>query len=327
MKQKIILSKKIPEECLAPYRDRFEFLMPETDEAFSDAFILQELASCDGYFDIDMVADRAVIDRGRSGKLKAIANFGVGYDRIDWKYATEVGMPILNTPTQVTEATAEHTVALLMATMRGIPRYDKEVRRRVWESPLFSDRNTLIAGAVLGIVGFGRIGRRVCRKAQGLGMQVVYFDQYRAAPEVEAEFGVSYLPFEELLRTSDCITLHCPYFPENFHMFGRETFEKMKPSAYFINAARGKLVDEIALCEALRNGIIKGAGLDVFEEEPNGVYEGLLALDNVVLTPHIASLTMRSRVAMANEGLGGLITILEGGTPKNVVNPSVLSKE
>lgn len=324
MKQKIIISKWIPEECLAPYLDEFDFTMPQFQGGeYSHEEIMEMIPEYDGYLDVDRYAPKEFFDRAT--KLKAIANFGVGYDKIDWKYATEIGMPVLNTPTQVTEATAELSIALMMAVMRRVPLYDRETRKHIWASPLFSDLNTLIYGSTLGIIGFGRIGKAVCKKAKGLGMEVVYYDKYRASEEVEKEYGVKYMPMEELIKISDCVSLHAPYFPENFHMFNAETFAMMKPGAYFINAARGKLVDEVALCEALKNGVIKGAGLDVYENEPE-IYEGLLELDNVVMTPHIASLTMRSRVNMAKEALEGLVTILRGGIPHNVVNPQVLKK-
>ena len=326
MKQKILLSKCVPEECLAPYEDRFEFTLPPDDTAFTYERILELLPQYDGYLDIDRDADKRVIDVAVDNGVKAIANYGVGYDRIDWKYATERGLPILNTPTSVTEATAELGATLIFSVMRGIARYDSQVRRKEWVSPLFSDLNTMIAGSTLGIVGFGRIGKRVCRKAQGMGMKVVYYDQYRATPEVEQEFDVTYLPFDELLAVSDCVTLHAPYFPENHHMFNAETFRKMKPTAYFVNTARGKLVDEEALCRALESGQLKGAAMDVFETEPNSVYPGLLKLDNVILTPHIGSLTMRSRMAMCDEALAGRTAVMGGKVHRTVVNHSVFQK-
>ncbi len=324
MKQKILVSKKVPEECLAPYEAEFEFTMPgDYDTAFSLEHIIEMIPEYDGYFEIDVNAPKELFDAAK--KIKAIANFGVGYDRIDWKYATKLGIPVLNTPTQVTESTAELALALIISTMRGVPRYDKELRQGIWLSPLFSDRNTMVWGSTLGIVGFGRIGKSVCRKAQGLGMKVIYYDKFRSSEEMEKEYQVEYKPFDELLAISDCVSLHAPYFPENHHMFNAEVFKKMKPSAYFVNAARGKLVDEPALCEALKSGVIKGAGLDVYENEPV-VFEGLLSLDNVVLTPHIASLTMRSRIAMCNEALEGLIAVIKGEIPHNVINPEVLKK-
>ena len=326
MKPKILLSARVPEACLAPYEDRYAFVMPESDRLFSYEEAMGLLPECGSYLVINMVADKPVIDTAVEHGVKAIANFGVGYDNIDWAYATQRGLPVVNAPTAVTEATAELAASLIFSVMRGIPRYDRQLRQGIWHTPLFSNENTMIAGSTLGVVGFGRIGKRVCRKAQGMGMKVVYYDQYRATPEVEQEFDVTYLPFDELLAVSDCVSLHAPYFPENHHMFNAETFKKMKPTAYFVNTARGKLVDEEALCRALESGQIKGAAMDVFETEPNNVYPGLLKLDNVIMTPHIGSLTMRSRIAMCDEALAGLTTVMEGGVPHNVVNPSVFQK-
>ena len=320
MKKRILISKKVPDECVAPYKNDFEISQPADGTAFDYDYILSRISDFDGYLDIDIIADKSVFDAAK--KLKVIANFGVGYDKIDWKYATELGIPVLNTPTQVTEATAELAVALMMSVMRGVPRYDKQVRKKIWSSPLFSNVDTLIFGSTLGLVGFGRIGRSVCIKAKGLGMNVIYYDKCRAPECVEKECGAIYKPLDEVLAESDCISLHTPYFSENHHMFNEKTFSKMKPTVYFINTARGKLVDEAALCKALKNGVIKGAGLDVFEQEPT-VYEELLSMDNVVLTPHIASLTMRSRIAMCNEALSGLVDVLNGRIPHNVINPEV----
>lgn len=325
MKRKILISSRIPSACIAPYQDRFDFTMPDDETAFSYEYILQTIGRYDAFLDIGMTVDKPVIDVCVSNGVKAIANYGVGYDKIDWKYATERALPILNTPNSVTEATAELGATLIFSIMRGIARYDSQIRQNIWHSPLFSDENTMISGSTLGIVGFGRIGKSVARKAQGMGMKVIYYDRYRADASVEAERNVPYFPLDELLSASDVVSLHMPYFPENHHMFNAETFKRMKPSAYFVNTARGKLVDESALCAALRGGAIKGAALDVFEYEPD-INPDLLTLDNIILTPHIASLTMRSRTAMAHEALDGLATILEGGIPANVVNPSVFGR-
>ncbi len=324
MKPKILLSARVPEACLAPYEDRYAFVMPESDRLFSYEEALGLLPECGSYLVINMVADKPVIDTAVEHGVKAIANFGVGYDNIDWAYATQRGLPVVNAPTAVTEATAELAASLIFSVMRGIPRYDRQLRQGIWHTPLFSNENTMIVGSTLGVVGFGRIGKRVCRKAQGMGMHVVYYDKFRAAPEVEEEFGVTYLPFDELLAESDCVTLHAPYFPENHHMFNAGAFARMKPTAYFVNTARGRLVDEEALCRALERGTIKGAALDVYEKEPNQIYPGLLALDNVVLTPHTGSLTVPCRMAICAEALSGLTAIMEGRVPPNVVNPAVL---
>lgn len=317
--KKILLSRPVPEECVSPYRDRYELAIPEAPLSYEEA--LKLVPDCDAYFVLSNKGDKAVLDAGK--KLKAIANFGVGYDNIDWKYATEKGIAVVNTPTQVTDATAEHTVALMMSVMRGITRYDHEVRSDIWNSPTFSDRNSELTDRTLGIIGFGRIGKQVCRKAQGLGMKVVYYDKFRSSPEVEKEFGVTYMEFDDVLKAADCITLHMPYLPENRHLFDLDTLKKMKKGAYLINCARGPIVDEADLAAALQEGIIKGAGLDVYEFEPK-VSSELKKLENVVLTPHAASCTLKARLGMAREALSGIAGVLEGQRPYNVINPQVL---
>lgn len=320
--KKIVISEWVPEQCLAPYEGKFSFTLPTAEKhAFTYDELLSQIGGFDGCLILDNNGDKRLLDAGKN--LKVIANFGVGYDNIDWRYATEIGLPVVNTPTQVTEATAEHTATLIVSAMRGIARYDREVRSGIWKSPNFDDCDTQIEGATLGVLGFGRIGKRVCRKAQGFGMKVVYFDKFRATPEVEKEYDVTYMDFDEVLKVSDCVTLHMPYIPENHHLFNAETFRKMKPTAYFVNCARGKIVDEQALADALRDEIIKAAALDVFEDEPN-VNPDLLKLTNVTLTPHIASLTMKARVGMCNEALAGITGVLNGEKPYNVVNPKVL---
>lgn len=319
---KILISEWVPSQCLAPYEDRFSFTVPSQEKkAFSYEELLEQIGAYEGCLILDNDGDRRLLDAGK--KLKVIANFGVGYDNIDWKYATQIGLPVVNTPTQVTEATAEHAAALIVSAMRGVARYDREVRAGIWKSPNFSDCDTQVEGATLAILGFGRIGKRVCRKAQGFGMNVIYYDKFRADPQVEQEMGVTYMEFDQALAHADCVSLHMPYIPENHHLFNGETFRKMKPSAYFVNCARGKIVDERALAGALRDGVIKGAALDVFENEPH-VDPELLKLENVTLTPHIASLTMKARLGMCAEALEGITGVLDGKKPYNVINPQVL---
>ena len=320
--QKILISEWVPAQCLVPYEGKVSFTLPSAEKhAFSYEELLEQIPDYDGCLILDNDGDRRLLDAGK--KLKVIANFGVGYDNIDWNYANQIGLPVVNTPTQVTEATAEHTATLIISAMRGIARYDREVRAGIWKSPNFSDCDTQVEGATLGILGFGRIGKRVCRKMHGFGMNVVYYDKFRASEEVEKEFGVTYMDFDQVLQIADCVTLHMPYIPENHHLFSTETFRKMKPNAYFVNCARGKIVDEAALAAALRDKVIKGAALDVFEDEPN-VNPELLKLDNVTLTPHIASLTMKARLGMCGEALAGITGVLQGEKPYNVVNPQTL---
>lgn len=318
--KKILISRPVPQECLEQYEGKFEFTVPQEPMTYDE--VQEVIADYDAYFIINNKGDKNILDK--AAKLKVIANLGVGYDNIDWKYATQKGIAVVNTPTQVTDATAEHTVALIASAMRGIARFDKEVRKGIWDSPIFSDRNTELNGRTLGIIGFGRIGKAVCRKAQGLGMKVIYYDKFRAPVQVEEEYNTAYTSFEDVLRSSDCISVHMPYLPENHHLFDKSAFEMMRPGAYFVNAARGPVVDEEALAEALEKGAIKGAGLDVFEFEPK-IHPKLLELDNVTLTPHIASCTMGTRINMCLEALSGITKVLEGETPYNVVNPEVLA--
>lgn len=320
--KKILISEWVPEQCLEGYKDRYEFTLPSKEKhAFSYEEAYNMIEDYDGYFILDNDGDQKIIDKAKN--LKVIANFGVGYNNIDWEYATKVGLPVVNTPTTVTEATAEHAATLIFSTMRGVARYDREIRRGEWNSPNFSDIDCEVYGRTLGILGFGRIGKRVCKKAQGMGMNVIYYDKYRASEEVEKEFGVTYMSFEEVLKNSDCVTLHMPYIPENHHIINADTLKLMKKTAYLVNAARGAVVDEKALAEALKNKTIKGAGLDVFEDEPN-VSPELLVLENVTLTPHIASCTLKARLGMCEEALAGITGVLEGKKPYNVVNPEVL---
>jgi glyoxylate reductase len=275
----------------------------------------------DAYFILENDGDKAIIERGKN--LKAIANCGVGYDNIDWKYATETGIAVVNTPTTVTEVTAEHTVALILSMMRGVARFDREIRRGQWNSPSWSDLDCEAYERTLGIVGFGRIGKSVCKKAQALGMNVIYYDKFKATEDVEKSYNVEYVSFDDLISKSDCVTLHMPYIAENHHFINACTFKQMRSSAYLVNAARGAVVDEKALIDALRTGEIKGAALDVFEDEPS-VSAELLTLENVTLTPHIASNTMKARMAMCGEALKGIAGVLAGEKPYNVVNPEVL---
>ena len=319
--KKILFSAPIPVEAVEEYKKDFELTVPEKKLTYEE--VMKIIADYDAYMTLAAKGDKNLLDAAKN--LKAIANFGVGYDNIDWKYATEKGIAVVNTPTQVTDATAEHTVALIVDTMRGIARFDREVRKGIWDAPLFPDRNQAISGSVLGVVGFGRIGKLVTKKAQGLGMTVIYYDMFRAKPEVEKEFDVVYKELDDVVKEADCITLHVPYVPENHHLFNAERISKMKKTAYLVNCSRGPVVDEHALAEALKNNVIKGAGLDVFEDEPHPIPE-LLTLENVVLTPHAASGTMKARVGMLKEAVSGMAGVLKGEIPYNVVNPQVLKK-
>jgi len=261
--------------------------------------------------------DREIIDRAR--KLKIIANCAVGYDNIDVAYCREKGILVTNTPGVLTEATADLTWALILAVARRIPqadRFTREGRFRGWALDLFLGQE--ISGQKLGIIGLGRIGKAVARRALGFGLQIFYYNLNRLSEEEEKELQVTYLPLDDLLKTADIITLHASLNPSTYHLINREKLVLMKKTAILINVARGPIVDEAALAEALKNGQIWGAGLDVYEREPE-IEKALLSLDNVVLLPHIGSATRKTRLQMAMTAVRNLIQGLSGQRPDNLV--------
>lgn len=320
--KKILISEWVPEECLLVYQDRYKFTVPTKEKrAFSYGELYKMINDYDGCLILDTDVDKNLIDQ--ASNLKVLGNFGAGYNNIDWKYATAVFLPVVNTPTAAREATAEHAIAMILSTMRGVTRYDREIRRGIWNSPNFSDLNSEVFGKTLGIMGFGRIGKAVCKKARGLGMKVLYNDIQRATTIDTQKYQAKFMSFEEILYQSDCITLHMPYHSGNHHLFNEDAFKKMKKNAYFINVSRGPIVDEKALTQALIKGEIKGASLDVFENEPR-ISPELLALETVTFTPHVASNTMNTHLNMCREALEGIVGVLEGDKPYNVINPETL---
>ncbi|MCD6222618.1 MAG: D-glycerate dehydrogenase [Thermoplasmata archaeon] len=261
--------------------------------------------------------DREVMDASPS--LKIIANYAVGYDNIDVEYATKKGIVVTNTPGVLTETVADLTWALMLSIARRICEGDEFMRQGKFKgwAPLL-----MLGGDVydktLGIIGAGRIGRAVARRAIGFNMNVIYYSRHRNE-EIERECNAKYVGFDELLRQADFISLHVPLTEETYHMIGWEELNKMKRTAYLINTARGKCIDEEALYKALKNGVIAGAALDVFENEPK-VHEGLAKLKNVVLTPHIGSASLETRTKMAEMVAKNVIAALKGERAPNCVN-------
>jgi glyoxylate reductase len=247
--------------------------------------------------------------------VKVVANVAVGYNNIDVAAARRRGVVVTNTPDVLTETTADFAWALLMATARRVVEADRFARSGQWDRW----RWDLLWGAdvhdkTLGIVGFGRIGRAVARRALGFNMRVLYQDAVRADPAVERELRASRVELEALLREADFVSLHTPFLPETRHLMNARTLGLMKRSAILVNAARGPVVDEAALVRALQDGTIAGAGLDVFEEEPK-IHAGLGPLTNVVLAPHIGSASSDTRVAMATLAVRNCLAVLEGKPP------------
>lgn len=252
-------------------------------------------------------------------QLKIIANYAVGFDNIDIKAAKERGIMVTNTPGVLTEAVAEHAIALLFAVARRVVEADQFTRDGKYEglAPMLF-LGPEIAGKTLGIVGLGRIGSEVAKRMRdGFGLKIIYYDEFRNQ-ELENRLGIQYVTLNQLLKTSDFISAHVPLLPSTRHLFGEKEFKLMKNSAYLINTSRGPVIDEKALVCALKKKIIQGAALDVFEFEPR-LAPGLAQLDNVVLTPHIASATIEARGKMGELAAQSIIDALSGKKPQNLV--------
>jgi glyoxylate reductase len=254
-------------------------------------------------------------------QLRIVANYAVGFDNIDVEECTRRGVLATNTPEVLSETTADLAWALLMAAARRIAEGDRFLRSRtpwIWGPEMMLGQD--VHDVTLGVVGFGRIGQAVARRARGFRMRVIYFDPYRPPENVERELGAEYRAFDDLLPEADFISIHVALTPETHHLFGAEQFRRMKPTAVLVNTARGPVVDEAALARALRDGELFAAGLDVFEREPE-VHPALLELENVVIVPHLGSATVATRDAMGMLAGENLIAALEGRRPPTLLNP------
>ena len=259
-------------------------------------------------------------------RLQVISTVGVGYDNIDVEACTRRHIVVTNTPGVVTEATADLAFALLMGVARRLVEADRFVREghwRRWQWGLMW--GTDLYGKTLGLYGFGRIGQAVARRARGFSMRILYYAIDRLTEAQEKEFGAEFVDPETLLREADFLTLHVPLSPETLHMIGARELAMMKPTAFLINTSRGKVVDEAALVVALESKQIAGAGLDVYEREPQ-LHATLPTLSSVVLTPHMGTATSQTRFAMASLATDNLLAFFDGHRPPNLVNPEVLSQ-
>jgi glyoxylate reductase len=285
--------------------------------------LLREVGEIDGL--LSLLTDRIDAELlDRAPRLRVVANVAVGFDNIDIPAATARGVVVTHTPGVLTETVADFAMALILGVARRLVEADKYTRAdrwRSWEPMLFLGQD--VHQATLGLVGLGRIGSAVARRARGFNMRILYHDVVRRE-DLEAELGIEFRPFEEVLRTSDFISVHVPLLPETRHLIGREQLRLMKPTAVLVNTSRGPVVDTMALAEALRDGQIWGAGLDVFEVEPVPPDHPLLGLDNVIVVPHIASASVVTRTRMAVMAAENLLAVLEGRRPENPVNPEVL---
>jgi glyoxylate reductase len=268
--------------------------------------------------------DSEVIGAGQN--LKVIANYAVGFNNIDVSAATNRGIIVTNTPGVLTDTTAEMAWALMMAAARRIveaDRYSRAGSFKRWESNLLLGSD--VHGKTLGVIGLGRIGMAFAKRSLGFDMRLLYHNRKRVESEVEEELGAEYVDLETLLRESDFVSIHTPLTHETRHMIGPRELQLMKDTAYLVNTSRGPVIDEEALADALESGIIAGAGLDVYEREPE-INPRLLELDNVVLAPHIGSGSVETRTKMSVMAAENIIAAMRGERPPNIVNPEVLEK-
>ena len=322
----IYVTRMVPEANLERLRQLFDVEINDMDRPLTREELKAKVAGRDGI--ITFLTDRIdgeLLDAA-GPQLKVVANFAVGFNNLDIEAATRRGIVLSNTPGVLDDATATLTLALLLASARRVVEADRYIRAGRWTSawsPTFFVGQD-VAGKSLGIVGAGRIGRNVARKARAFDMRILYTKRHRDS-DFERETGAVFMDKDRLLAQSDFVSLHVPLLPETHHYIGARELSLMKPSAILINASRGPVVDEKALVEALRGGVIWGAGLDVFEDEP-ALAPGLAELENVVIVPHIASATPQTRQAMGDAAIDNLLAVLSGEPPPSCVNPEVLRR-
>lgn len=306
-KPSILVTYKLPAAAMATLEAAGDVDVPSGILSPDD--LVERARGKDALVVVDLMkVDKAVIDAAPG--LKVIANVAVGYNNIDVDYARSRHVVVTNTPDVLTDATANMTIALILAATRRLTEAERLLRRGEWRGQRFDFMiGSDIRDRQLGIIGIGRIGQLVAEKAQALGMRIAYYTKNRRQLP-----GCESMSLDQLLSTSDVVSLHVPLLPETRHLIDRTALSRMKRSSYLINTSRGAVVDENALVWALKEGIIKGAGLDVYENEPK-VHPGLLALENVVLVPHLASATDGTRLAMADLAARNAVNVLSGKPP------------
>lgn len=335
---KIFVTRRIPDKGIKLLQDKeYEVAVNLEDRVLSKEELIAALEKDRYDAALCLLTDKIdaeVLGAARKSGVKIIANYAVGFDNIDIKAAAENGIMITNTPGVLTNSVAEHTFALMLAIAHRIAEADRFTRAgkfHGWEPMMLLGEE--MSGKTLGIVGLGRIGSRVAHYAvKGFEMKIIYYDVKRdlnfeeefsarggSATGGEKEYGANYREnMDDLLHEADFVSIHVPLLESTRHLINVERLKKMKPTAYLINTSRGPVVDEQALVEALKNGVIKGAALDVFENEP-ALAPGLAELENIILTPHIASATMEARQAMSEIAAKNIIEALEGRIPPNLI--------
>ena len=314
MAKKIFISSVLQDEALKLIPKDVEVDIHRDEDPLPKAELMKRLTGRDGLIcQIVDIIDDAVL--AAAPTLKVVANIAVGYNNIDVPAARRRGVVVTNTPDVLTETTADFTWALLLAAARRVVEADHYARSGQWKKWAWDLLWGMdVHGKTLGVLGFGRIGRAVARRALGFGMRVLYHDEVRASADVERELRASYADRDTVLSEADFVSVHTPFLPETRHLINERALRRMKKTAILVNAARGPVMDEAAVAQALREGWIAGAGLDVFEDEPT-IHPGLRDLKNVVLAPHIASASFDTRLAMATLAVKNCLAVIDGKPP------------
>ncbi len=311
--KKVVVTGRIPEPGIDLLTEAGHHVISWTDvEPIARAELLTRVAGAHAVVSLLTEKVDAELLNAAGTQLQVVSNVAVGYNNLDVPAIRARGAVATNTPGVLTEATADIALALILMTTRRLAEGERLIRSgESWQWGMFMMLGTGIQSRRLGIVGMGAIGAATARRAKACGMEIAYSNRREIHPDLAAELGAIRLPLDDLLSTSDVVSIHCPYSPETHHLIGAPQFALMRPDAFFINTARGPIVDEAALVSALENGQIRGAGLDVFENEPV-VHRGLLERDDVVLIPHLGSATLETRTAMATLAARNTLAVLRG---------------
>lgn len=324
-KPKVYVTRELPERGLNMIKKYFDAEVWPDYAPPPKKVIIDKVKNVDAL--VPLLSDKIDAEVfNAASKLKIVSQLAVGFDNIDLAEATKRGIYVTNTPEVLTDTTADFAWALLMAVARRVAEADRYVRggqwKVAWHPAMLSGRD--VHGATIGVVGAGRIGYAVAKRAKGFDMKILFYDVDPARTEIEKNLGGKKVDLDTLLRESDFVTLHPPLMKETHHLINAEKLKLMKKTAYLINNSRGPVVDEKALYDALKKGQIAGAGLDVFEQEPASLDNPLLKLDNVVVAPHISSASLETRSKMSEMVADNLIAFFQGKKPPNLVNTDVL---
>ena len=316
---KVVVTGKIPAGGLARLQAEHDVTAWESDDAISRAELLAMVAGADAIVSLLTEKVDAELLDAAGPQLKSVSNVAVGYNNIDVPACEKRGVLVTNTPGVLTEATADIAMSLILMATRRLGEGERVIRaKEPWQWGMFYMLGMGIQGRQLGIVGMGQIGIATARRAKAFGMNIAYTRRTPLEDHVIEELDAKFMTMDELIESSDVLSLHCPYSPATHHLMSENQFARMKKTAFLINTARGPIVDEAALVTALKSGEIAGVGLDVFENEPT-VHTGLLELDNAVLIPHLGSATVETRAAMADIAATNALAILAGAQAPNLV--------